>query len=77
MKVKVNRAPIDQWIREAYPNGLYKLSEASGIPANSLSKIRLGTWVPKDPRARKDLAKAIGCEESELFPAPTGKSRAS
>lgn len=76
MKKTVKRELIDRWVSEAYPNGLYKLSEASKIPANSLSKIRLG-WVPKNPHKRKDLANALGVQESELFPASTGRSRAS
>jgi hypothetical protein len=79
MSFTVNRIPIDEWIKEAYPNGLYKLSERSQIPASTLTKIRLGTFVPKNPARRKELANALGVKESELFiPAPTGKrSRAS
>jgi hypothetical protein len=77
MKLKVNRTLIDQWIKDAYPNGLYKLSEASNIPVNSLTKIRLGTFIPRDPNRRRSLAEALNVEESDLFPASTGKSRAS
>ena len=76
MKTKVNRDLIDKWIKDAYPNGLYKLSEVSGIPAHSIAKIRLG-WVPKNPLRRNDLAEALGVTESELFPVSAGKSRAS
>lgn len=77
MKKTVNRAPIDEWIRAAYPNGLYRLAEKSGIPVNSLTKIRLG-WVPKNERRRAELAKTVGVEESELFPVlPDGESEAS
>jgi len=76
MKKQVNRAPIDEWIKNAYPNGLYKLSEASNIPVNSLAKIRLG-WVPKNPVKRTDLAVVLGVQESELFPAKAGSNRAS
>jgi hypothetical protein len=76
-KKTVNRAPIDEWIREAYPNGLYKLAEKSGVPVNSLSKIRLG-WVPRNERKRTDLAKTVGVKESELFPVlQDGKGKAS
>jgi hypothetical protein len=74
--MKVKREIIDDWIKAAYPNGIYKLSEASRIPVYSLSKIRLGTFVPKNPHRRKDLADALGVTESELFP-HKGKSRAS
>jgi hypothetical protein len=77
MKTRVNRQLIDRWIQEAYPNGLYKLSERSRIPVNSLTKIRLGTFVPKNPDRRKDLADVLGVKESELFPVPAGKNRAS
>lgn len=77
MKKKVNRALIDQWVKEAYPNGLYKLSEKTGIPVNSLTKIRLGAWIPKDPNARASLARELKVQETELFPAPTGKRDAS
>ncbi len=77
MKQKVNRELIDQWIKDAYPNGLYKLSEKSGIPMGSITQIRIGAFVPKAPDRRRKLAEALGVKESELFPAPTGKSRAS
>jgi hypothetical protein len=76
MKERVKRELIDRWIKDAYPNGLYKLSIDSKIPVNSLTKIRLGTFIPKDPNTREALAKVLGCKESELFPA-SGKSRAS
>lgn len=76
MKTKVNRDLIDKWIKDAYPNGLYKLSEASNIPANSLIKIRLG-WVPKNPHRRRELAEVLGVSEAELFPVTAGKSKAS
>jgi hypothetical protein len=77
MSKKVNRDLIDVWIKDAYPNGLYKLSEASKIPVNSLVKIRLGKFIPRDPERRQSLAKVLNCEESELFPVTAGKSRAS
>jgi len=66
-KTKVNRTLIDAWVKEAYPNGLYKLSEASKIPVNSLVKIRLGKFVPRDADRRAGLAKVLGVKESELF----------
>lgn len=77
MKTRVNRDLIDQWIKDAYPNGLYKLSEKSKVPVESLKKIRLGTFIPKAPDRRKGLADALGVLESELFPVGAGKSRAS
>lgn len=77
MSTKVKRELIDQWIKDAYPNGLYKLSEVSKIPVNSLTKIRLGTWIPKNPAKREDLAEVLGVSETELFPSTKGKSRAS
>jgi hypothetical protein len=77
MKTKVNRELIDQWIKNAWPNGIYKLSEKSGIPVSSLSKIRLGTFVPRAQDRRKNLASVLGVKESELFPVGAGKSRAS
>lgn len=67
MKISVDRTLIDAWVEKAYPNGLWKLSQDSKIPANSLSKIRLG-WVPKNPDKRADLARALGVSESDLFP---------
>lgn len=77
MKTRVNRDLIDQWIKDAYPNGLYKLSEKSNVPVESLKKIRLGTFIPKAADRRKGLADALGVEESELFPVTAGKIRAS
>lgn len=76
-KALVKRELIDQWIKDAYPNGLYKLSEECRIPVNSLSKLRLGTWVPRNPDKRAGLAKVLGVEESVLFPVGAGKSKAS
>lgn len=63
---RVKRALIDQWTHKNYPNGLYKLSVKSGIPASSLAKIRLG-WVPKNERRLKDLADALEVSEDELL----------
>jgi hypothetical protein len=72
MERMVNRAPIDRWVKEAYPNGLYKLAQATNIPVNSLTKIRLG-WVPKNEVKRQDLAKVLGVEESQIFPPLPGR----
>jgi hypothetical protein len=77
MKKTVKREYIDEWIKEAYPNGLYKLSEKTKIPVNSLTKIRLGTWIPRNPERLKALADALGVEESVLFPVGAGKGKAS
>lgn len=77
MAENVNRAPIDKWIRNAYPNGLYKLSVASHIPVNSLTKIRLGVWIPKDPFARRGLANVLKVSEDELFPSTKRKAQTS
>jgi hypothetical protein len=77
MSKAVDRKLIDSWIKEAYPDGLYKLAQVSKIPANSLSKIRLG-WVPRNPNKRQDLAKALGVKECQLFPVlPDKKEKAS
>lgn len=77
MERKVNRKLIDAWIAEAYPNALTKLSNASKVPANSISKIRNGR-VPKDSEQLRRLAKAIGVDVDHLFPIlPDGKERAS
>jgi hypothetical protein len=73
MKLKI---VMDQWIRAAGRDGLKQLSDATKIPTSSLSKIRNGR-VPQNPLVRESLCKALGFKESELFPAPTGKSRAS
>ena len=74
----VRRELIDFWISEAGRDGITKLANKSKVPASSLSKIRNGR-VPKDREQREKLARAIGVEESELFPvAPTtGNIRAS
>ena len=77
MRRVVNKELINQWIADAYPNALTKLSNASKVPASSISKIRTGR-VPKDFDQLKSLAKAIGVEVDELFPVlPDGKERAS
>jgi transcriptional regulator with XRE-family HTH domain len=78
MKKRVVREHIDRWIKDAYPNGLYKLSEKTGIPMGSIAQIRIGAFIPKAPDRRKKLAEALGVKESELFPEDkSGKSRAS
>jgi len=77
MQRKVKREFIDRWLSEAYPNALTKLSNASGVPANSISKIRNGR-VPKDFEQLKGLAEAIGVNVDQLFPVlPDRKGRAS
>lgn len=73
---KVNRALIDAWIKENRPDGIGKLARESRIPTHSLEKIRQGRAI-KDPLKRESLAGVLGVPESELFPVPAGKSRAS
>lgn len=78
MSKRVNRKYIDAWIKNAYPNGLYKLSEKTGIPMGSIEQIRIGAFIPKAPDRRRKLAETLGVKESELFPdGNSGRSRAS
>ena len=67
---------IDAWIRARERDGVKALSDATNIPTSSIMKIRAGR-IPQDPLKREALARALGVKESELFPAPTGRSRAS
>ena len=67
---------MDEWIKSRGRDGIKQLSDATKIPTSSLSKIRNGR-IPKDPLKRESLARVLGYDEAELFPAPTGKSRAS
>lgn len=69
---------IDGWISEAGRDGITKLANKSKVPSSSISKIRTGR-VPKDRDQRERLARAIGVEESVLFPVvgATGAIRAS
>lgn len=77
MSKGVRREIIDKWIDERYPNALTKLSNASSVPAASISKIRTGR-VPTNELTRRSLAKALGVQESELFPVvPSRKGKAS
>lgn len=76
MQRAVRRELIDSWISEAGRDGMTKLANRSKVPASSISKIRNGR-VPKDRDQREKLAKAIGVEESVLFPVAAGNSRAS
>lgn len=75
MKVKL-KIVMDEWIKAAGRDGIKALSDATKIPTSSLSKIRNGRPLI-DPLKRESLARVLGYKESELFPAPTGKSRAS
>lgn len=77
MRRTIRREILDEWINEAYPNALKKLSDKSDVPVNSISKIRNGR-VPKSEKQRRQLAKAVGVKESELFPVlPDGEEQAS
>ena len=49
------------------PNAIAKLSMGTGVPVNSLMKIRQGA-APKRSYHRVTLAKFLGCEEDQLFP---------
>ena len=44
-----------------------KLACQIGMAESTLSNLELGKWKPW-PKARKDLAKALGVSETELFP---------
>jgi len=76
MKQNVRKELMNEWIAKNRPDGIRKLAEATAIPTSSLQKIRAGREV-LNPLMRKSLAEVLGAKESELFPAPTGKSRAS
>lgn len=77
MQRRVNRKFIDEWLAANYKNAVTKLSNASDVPANSISKIRNGR-VPKDFEQLKALAKAIGVDVDILFPVlPDKKGKAS
>lgn len=76
MQRTVRRELIDSWISEAGRDGITKLANKSKVPASSLSKIRTGR-VPKDREQREKLARALGVEESVLFPVGAGNIRAS
>lgn len=67
---------ITKWIKANKPNGLGKLSMATSIPTGSLSQIRAGRII-QDELKRASLARVLGVPESELFPSPKGKNRAS
>lgn len=69
---------MSEWIKAAGRDGIKQLSDATGIPTSSLSKIRSGR-IPQDPLKRKALSKVLGVEESVLFPSvgAVGKIRAS
>ena len=47
-----------------------KLACQIGIGEGNLSNLELGKWKPW-PKVRRDLAKALGCAEEELFPQET------
>lgn len=72
----VRKDLISQWIKEQERDGVRVLAEITDIPTSSIHKIRAGR-VPKDPLKRAALAEALGVSESELFPSPKGKGRAS
>lgn len=76
MSRKVQKALIDAWINEEYPNAIGKLSMAAEIPVTSLEKIRAGR-VPKGRDQRERLARVLGVTEAELFPVTAGESEAS
>lgn len=67
MNRRVERHYIDKWVNEKYPDAITKLAIASGIPASSIAKIRLGR-VPKSQDDRQRLSKALSLKEDVLFP---------
>jgi hypothetical protein len=67
MNRRVERHHIDTWVDRHYPNGIAKLSVASGVPVPSIQKIRVGS-VPKKAGQRIKLSEAIGLTEDDLFP---------
>jgi hypothetical protein len=67
MNRRVERHHIDTWVDRNYPNGIAKLSVASGVPVASIQKIRTGS-VPKMAGSRIRLSEALGLKEDDLFP---------
>lgn len=67
MSRRVERQYLDEWLDENYPNALTKLSVKSGVPANSITKIR-GGRVPKSHDLRVQLCEALKITEDDLFP---------
>lgn len=80
MKSKLNRALVIEWKERV--GGLSHATEIImsrlGCSVSKADKIASGRY-PSVPTQleRRALAKLMEVEESELFPAPTGKSRAS
>lgn len=50
-----------------------KLACMIGMAGSTLSNLELGKWKPY-PKARRDIAKALGVTEGELFPEEGGLS---
>ena len=67
MSQKVERKYIDAWIERNHPNAIVKLSLATGIPGNSLLKIRQGI-APKRLYWKSALSEFLGVPLEVLFP---------
>ncbi len=62
-------------VREGQGLSQTKLACLTGLPGSALSDIELGKRQPW-PKARRDLAKALGVSESTLFPEANGDGKA-
>jgi transcriptional regulator with XRE-family HTH domain len=60
--------------RQALGLSQTRLACLVGIAGSTLSNLELGKWKPW-PKAKHDLAKALGISESELFPTEEASKR--
>lgn len=58
---------IDDWMKANKPNGLAKLSMASGVSMTKIYYAAQG-YAPKKESTRLKLCKALGISEKKLFP---------
>ena len=63
-----NVAAVRDWVEANQPQGIEKLSVASGVSSNVIRKLLNHGKAPKRGAARMTIARAIGAKEEDLFP---------
>ena len=66
MDLKVNRAPIDEWVDRNGPDGLVKLAQKAEISSSTMNKVRAGL-VPKKRSTRIKICRALQKKEADVF----------
>ncbi len=65
--MRMNSKLVKDWVGENNPNGIAKLSIASGLSVETLKRVHAGLYEVKNEYRIKKLATALGCTVEDLL----------